>query len=137
MDSDNGGEFINDQLIRYCSREHLTFTRGRVAHKNDNAYIEQNNWSVVRRLVGYDRYCTPIQVRLLTQLYAVYRLYVNFFLPITKLVRKDRDGSRVIKVYDAPATPYQRVLDSPAVDDSVNLKLQIDTLKEKLMRSVL
>ena len=151
IDSDNGGEFINDQLIRYCSREHLTFTRGRVAHKNDNAYVEQKNWSVVRRLVGYDRYHTSKQVKLLNQLYVASRLFFNFFLPVTKLVRKELDGNRLVKVYDSPATPYQRVLNSPSISDSVkaeltkqydsldmlSLKQQIDTLKESIMRSVL
>ena len=69
IDSDNGGEFITDQLCRYCDAEHLTFTRGRVGRKNDNAYVEQKNWSVIRRLVGYDRYDSALQVRLLNQLY--------------------------------------------------------------------
>lgn len=124
VDSDNGAEFINDQLIRYCSREHLTFTRGRVGHKNDNAFVEQKNWSVVRRLVGYERYDTPRQVRHLSQLYDLYRLYINFFLPVTKLVHKERHGSRVTKVYDAPRTPYQRVLDSPYLTDDVKDRLR-------------
>ena len=151
VDSDNGGEFINDELIRYCSREHLTFTRGRVGHKNDNAYVEQKNWSVVRRLVGYDRYDTPKQVKLLNLLYTESRLFCNFFLPVTKLVRKDLDGTHLVKVYDSPATPYQRVLDSADVSDAVkaeltkqyasldmiSLKQRIDALKELLMRSVL
>ena len=93
LDSDNGGEFINDQLWRYCKRGRITFTRGRSGRKNDNAYVEQKNWSVVRRLVGYGRYDSPPQVRLLNQLYAAYRLYVNFFLPIVKLQSKVRVGS--------------------------------------------
>lgn len=112
IDSDNGGEFINDQLWRYCKREHITFTRGRSGRKNDNAYVEQKNWSVIRRLVGYGRYDSPNQLRLLNQLYAVYRLYVNFFLPIVKLQSKVRVGSRTKKVYDAPQTPYRRLLAS-------------------------
>ena len=105
----------------------------------------------MRRLVGYDRYDTPKQVKILNQLYDVYRLYCNFFLPVTKLIRKDHVGSRVVKVYDSPATPYQRVLNSLTIIDSVkvaltqqyvtldmiNLKQQINTLKEELMRSVL
>jgi hypothetical protein len=115
IDSDNGSEFINDELIRYCDDEHLTFTRGRVGRKNDNPYIEQKNWSVVRRLVGSLRYDTQRQVDQLNALYAVYRLYVNHFLPVTKLVRKVRQGRRVKKIYDDPKTPYQRVLDSPLV----------------------
>lgn len=90
LDSDNGAEFINAHLIGYCEREHITFTRGRVGRKNDNAFVEQKNWSVVRRLVGYDRFDTFKQVRQLNALYERYRLYVNFFLPVTKLVCKER-----------------------------------------------
>ncbi len=124
IDSDNGGEFINDQLWRYCEHEHLTFTRGRAGRKNDNPYVEQKNWSVVRRLVGYNRYDTTRQVNQLNALYAVYRLYVNHFLPVTKLEKKVRVGSRVKKVYDAPKTPFQRLLDSPQVSESVKAKLR-------------
>lgn len=124
LDSDNGEEFINDELIRYCDHEHLTFTRGRVGHKNDNPFVEQKNWSVVRRLVGYGRYETPRQVNQLNALYAVYRLYVNHFLPVQKLISKVRTGSRVKKVYDAPKTPYQRVLDSDQVSQEAKRKLR-------------
>jgi hypothetical protein len=149
VDSDNGAEFINNELIRYCQREHLTFTRGRVARKNDNAYVEQKNWSVVRRLVGFERYDTPKQLKLLNQLYTVYRLYINFFIPVTKLIRKEIRDKHTIKIYDRPCTPYQRVLNSTDVPESVkaalrqqyqnldmlNLKQQIDVLKAALMRS--
>jgi hypothetical protein len=126
VDSDNGSEFINDELIRYCAHEHLTFTRSRVNHKNDNAFVEQKNWSVVRRLVGYDRFDTLKQTDAMNRLYAVYREYVNFFLPVTKLVSKQRcdNTSKVKKRYDDPKTPYQRVLDSPDVDVAVKRKLQ-------------
>jgi hypothetical protein len=123
IDSDNGEEFINDQLLRYCNQEHLTFTRGRVGRKNDNAFVESKNWSVVRRLVGYGRFDTQRQVDQLNALYVVYRLYVNHFLPVTKLVARVREGRRVKKVYDAPKTPYQRVLDSPEVSDAEKAKL--------------
>ncbi len=88
IDSDNGAEFINDELIRYCDREQLTFTRTRVGRKNDNPYVEQKNWSVVRRLVGYGRYATQRQVNVLNALYAIYRLYVNHFLPVPKTRRQ-------------------------------------------------
>ena len=124
LDSDNGAEFINDQLIRYCDREKITFTRGRVGRKNDNPYVEQKNWSVVRRLVGYDRYQTQRQVQQLNALYQVYRLYVNHFLPVMKLIAKMRQGSKVKKMYDEPKTPYQRVLDSPHVSDEAKRKLR-------------
>lgn len=149
IDSDNGGEFINDELARYCDQEHLTFTRGRAGRKNDNPYVEQKNWSVIRRLVGYGRYETQKQVNQLNALYAVYRLYVNHFLPVQKLVAKVREGSKLKKVYDDPKTPYQRVLDSPQVSpkdkrklraihaklDVVELKRQIDELMDGLSPS--
>lgn len=149
LDSDNGAEFINDELIRYCDDEHLTFTRGRVSRKNDQPYVEQKNWSVVRRLVGDARYDTLRQVNQLNALYELYRLYVNHFLPVTKLVSKERLGSRVKKIYDAPKTPYQRVLDSEQVSqeakrklraihaqlDIVQLRHQMDEILDKLKPS--
>jgi hypothetical protein len=149
IDSDNGGEFINDELVRYCDHEQLTFTRGRAGRQNDNPYVEQKNWSVVRRLVGYGRYETQKQVNQLNALYAMYRLYVNHFLPVQKLVTKVRDGRKVKKIYDDPKTPYQRVLDSSQVSpkdkrklraihatlDVVKLKRQIDELMEALTPS--
>jgi hypothetical protein len=124
IDSDNGSEFINDELKRYCETEKLTFTRGRVGRKNDNAFVEEKNWSVVRRLVGYGRYDTPAQVTQLNALYRVYGLYFNHFLPVTKLVKTERHGSRVKKIYDKPKTPYQRILDAPEVADRVKSKLR-------------
>jgi hypothetical protein len=139
IDSDNGGEFINNELWRYCEQEGLTFTRGRVGRKNDNPFVEQKNWSVTRRLVGYDRYDTPRQVRQLNALYELTHLYTNHFLPVTKLVSKRRDGSRVIKVFDVPKTPYQRVLDSPEVTQkhkaalkAAHAKLDVVQLKQQI-----
>lgn len=151
IDSDNGGEFINDQLWRYCKRERITFTRGRSGRKNDNAYVEQKNWSVIRRLVGYGRFDSPAQVKLLNQLYAAYRLYVNCFLPIVKLQAKVREGGRTRKVYDPPKTPYQRLLDADILTmaqkqaltkqyrtlDVVRLKQTIDRLLNALKPSPL
>lgn len=147
LDSDNGAEFINDQLIRYCDAEQITFTRGRTGHKNDNPYVEQKNWSVVRRLVGYARFDTPQQVNQLNALYVVARLYVNHFIPVQKLVSKQRVGRKTHKVYDAYKTPYQRVLDSSLVSakakrklraihatlDIVELKRQMDQLLDALI----
>jgi len=149
IDSDNGGEFINDELSRYCDQEQLTFTRGRAGRKNDNPYVEQKNWSVIRRLVGYGRYETQKQVHQLNALYTVYRLYVNHFLPVQKLVTKVREGNKVKKIYDDPKTPYRRVLDSPQVSpkdkrklraihaklDVVELKRQIDEMMDALIPS--
>jgi hypothetical protein len=117
LDSDNGSEFINDQLRRYCEQEEITFTRGRVGRKNDNAHIEQKNWSVVRRAVGYYRYDTPEHLKLLNTLYSLLHYYTNFFIPVMKLKEKQRIGSRVKRIYDDPQTPYARVLASPDVSD--------------------
>ena len=116
IDSDNGSEFINDHLYGYCEEEKITFTRARAYRKNDNCYVEQKNYSVVRRAVGYHRYDTPQQLRLLNQLYSRLRLYTNYFQPVMKLEEKIRVGSKVKKKYDQPKTPYQRVLESPQVE---------------------
>ncbi len=149
IDSDNGAEFINDQLYRYCIDEEITFTRGRAGKKNDSAYVEQKNWSVVRRSVGYYRYDTPEQLELLNRLYAVMHFYVNFFLPVMKLDEKVRIGSKIKKTYDDPLTPYARVLASPDVSEEqkaqlretyqilnlVDLRQQIDRLQTHLLHS--
>jgi hypothetical protein len=129
IDSDNGSEFINHELVRYCEQEHLTFTRGRGGRKNDNPFVEEKNWSAVRRLVGYGRYHTKKQVAQLNAVYTVYRLYLNHFLPVTKLLQTEHHGSRVKKSYDAPKTPYQRVLDSPTVSQEVKAKLRREHAK--------
>jgi hypothetical protein len=100
IDSDNGGEFINHQLIRYCQKEQIVFTRSRPSKKNDNCYVEQKNWTVVRKTVGYCRYETEDELLLLNQLYSLLRLYTNFFQPVTKLVFKERVNSKVKKHYD-------------------------------------
>jgi hypothetical protein len=125
LDSDNGSEFINDQMTRYCSEEGITFTRSRAGRKNDNCYVEQKNWSIVRRFAGYQRFEGDVACRLLNGLYGVLRDYVNYFQPTMKCVSKTRDGSRVTKHYDAPKTPYQRVLDSPHVDASAKQRLEV------------
>ncbi|MCJ7624072.1 MAG: ISNCY family transposase [Anaerolineaceae bacterium] len=110
IDSDNGSEFINHTLFRYCEDEEITFTRCRPYKKNDQAHVEQKNWSVVRRLVGYDRFETEEELILLSSIYDDWRLYVNFFQPVLKLVAKERLGSKVKKMYDIASTPYRRVL---------------------------
>jgi hypothetical protein len=124
IDSDNGSEFINDHLLRYCRKEHITFTRCRPYKKNDQAHIEQKNWSVVRRTVGYDRYDSPQALRQLQDLYQVLRLYLNFFQPVMKLVGKERFGARVKKRYDDARTPYQRILEAEEVSQTVKDELQ-------------
>lgn len=115
IDSDNGSEFINANLVRYCEQEEITFTRSREYRKNDQAHVEQKNWSVVRQFVGYDRYEGTTALRKLEALYQALRLYVNFFQPVQKLVAKERVGAKVRKHYDIAKTPYQRVLDSEHV----------------------
>lgn len=110
LDSDNGSEFINDQLRRYCEQEGITPTRSRPYRKNDSCYVEQKNWHVVRRTVGYTRYDTAEELRLLNELYAELSLITNFFSPQMKLMAKTREGARVRKHYDRAKTPYQRLL---------------------------
>lgn len=108
--SDNGSEFINDGLLAWCRDEGVAFTRGRPYRKNDQAWVEQRNGHVVRRLVGYDRYSSQAAYRVFHRLYELLRLHLNFFRPVRKLLSKRRVGSRVQKRYDAPQTPYQRLV---------------------------
>lgn len=110
LDSDNGSEFINETLYRYCLSEKITFTRSRPYQKNDQAHVEQKNWSVVRHTVGYDRLETPAELELLHSIYSDLRLYINFFQPVLKLVGKDRIDGKTIRHYDRAKTPYRRVL---------------------------
>lgn len=124
LDSDNGSEFINDQLLQYCRQEKITFTRSRPYRKNDNCFVEQKNYSIVRRAVGYARYDSDEQCELLNELYSYLRLYTNFFLPTMKLKSKERVGSRVKKCYDQALTPYQRVLQSPMVGKAAKDRLR-------------
>jgi len=124
LDSDNGSEFINNHLVRYCKEEDLSFTRSRPYRKNDSCYVEQKNWSVVRRCVGYGRYEGERACQLLNDLYEVLRDYNNFFLPTMKLLEKTRDGTRVQRRYEQPKTPYQRVLESPTVSNLVKRRLR-------------
>ena len=111
IDSDNGSEFINDLLYRYCLEEKLTFTRSRPYQKNDQAHVEQKNWSVVWHTVGYDRWETAQDLTLLESIYDDIRRYINFFQPSLKLIAKERIGNQTIKRYDPAKTPYQRILD--------------------------
>jgi hypothetical protein len=115
IDSDNGSEFINDLLYHYCLDEKITFTRSRPYKKNDQAHVEQKNWSVVRHVVGYDRLESDEQYALLEDIYADLRLYVNFFQPVLKLISKERIVDKVICKYDIAKTPYQRVMERKEV----------------------
>jgi hypothetical protein len=111
IDSDNGSEFINELLYRYCLDEKITFTRSRPYQKNDQAHVEQKNWSVVRHTVGYDRWETQQELALLESIYDDLRLYINFFQPSLKLIAKERIDKKIYKRYDPAKTPYQRVLE--------------------------
>lgn len=147
IDSDNGSEFINESLYNYCQEHKITFTRSRPYRKNDSCFVEQKNYSVVRRAVGYQRFETDEQLRLLNQLYEKLDLYTNFFQPSLKLKSKERHGARVTKKYHAARTPYQRLLDSSFIKQETKrqlrdryyllnlaqLKRQIERLQQKLL----
>jgi hypothetical protein len=124
IDSDSGAEFINHHLYEYCKEENITFTRSRSHRKNDNCFVEQKNYSVVRRAVGYLRYDTEEELRTVNELYRHLRLYTNFFQPSMKLIEKTRIGSRVTKKYDTAQTPYQRVLGSQYISKPAKAKLK-------------
>ena len=122
--SDNGGEFINAHLVRYCEEQQIDFTRGRACRKNDNNFTEQKNFDVVRKHVGYVRYDSPEAVALLNELYDRLRLMVNFVRPCAKLIEKTRHGARVRRRYDRPQTPYQRVLACAEVPEAAKQRLR-------------
>jgi hypothetical protein len=110
IDSDNGSEFIHAHLYRYCQSHRIQFTRGRPYKKDDNAHIDQKNWTHVRKLLGYERYDSRAAVEAMNDLYGhELRLFQNLFLPSVKLVRKVRVGSKLKRVYHQPQTPFQRV----------------------------
>ena len=128
LDSDNGAEFINHNLADWCAGEEITFTRSRPLNKNDGCYVEQKNWSVVRRETGYGRYDTEAERELIAQIYADLRLYVNFFLPSVKLIAKERTGAKVRKRYDRPTTPYQRLIALDVLDEETAARLETEYL---------
>jgi len=130
IDSDNGGEFINAHLLRYCEAHQITFTRSRPYRKNDNCFVEQKNYSIVRKAVGYYKYDTLEELEFVNQLYHYLRLYTNFFQPAMNMIEKTRIGSKVRKKYDQPTTPYLRVLQNPNVPEErkVILRQQYEQL---------
>src|SRR6266567_2301036 len=148
IDTDNGGEFINEVLIAYCEQEHLTFTRGRPYLKNDQCFVEQKNGAIVRQVVGYDRLVGEQAYRQLTELYRALRLYVNCFQPSMKLLAKQREGKKVRYVYDPAKTPLQRLLLSGALTveiqkeltevmqalDPIRLSHQLEQLQQAVFR---
>ncbi len=148
LDTDNGSEFLNTDLLAYCERERITFTRGRVAKKNDQCYVEQKNGTIVRQLVGYDRFEGDRAYRQLAELYRAVRLYVNFFQPSMKLRLKERAGGKLRRRYDPAKTPFQRLLTAGVLStpdrvrltgiaqrlDPVQLLRQIEQLQNALLR---
>lgn len=139
LDTDNGGEFINYALKAWCEKNKITFTRARECKKNDQAHVEEKNGSIVRRLIGYNRYEGAESTRLLSDLYSVARLYINFFQPSLKLKSKDRIGGHIRKRYHAAQTPYDKVLNSPAVPEKYKEKLSrlFETLDPLRLRNEL
>lgn len=124
LDVDNDSAFINDTVVSYCKERRVELTRSRAYKKNDQAWIEQKNGAVVRRLVGYGRLEGAAAATALGSLHEVARLYVNFFQPSFKLKSKTRQGAKVSKKYEAPATPYERLLASDRVTNDCKEQLR-------------
>jgi hypothetical protein len=123
FNSDSGGEFLNHHLVRYFSTPrnnyYVKFSRSRPYKKNDNAHVEQKNWTHVRHLFGYSRFGKPTVVKLMNDLYCnEWRLFQNFFMPSLKLIEKTRIGARYYRKYDTPKTPFQRILEKPSIPDN-------------------
>ena len=123
IDSDSGYEFINKPMLKWCQENNIKFTRGRGYYSNDNCYVEQKNYSVIRQIVGYFRYDTEEELYWLNRLYGFLRLYINFFQTVMKMTKKERIGSKVKKRYDDIKTPYKRLVESPYLTDSQKERL--------------
>jgi transposase InsO family protein len=141
--SDNGSGFLNRGMVDWCRRHHIDFTRGRPYRKNDQAWVEQKNGLIVRRLVGYDRYASRAAHRALQELYTLLRLQLNFFRPVRKLLSKQRVGAKIVKRYDAAQTPYQRLLATGVLSAAARaaleqqfLTLNPATLADAIQRSL-
>lgn len=124
IDFDSGGEFVNYHLIRYSKRNQISYTRARESYSNDQSYIEQQNYSVVRTFVGYKRLDTWKQLELLNKLYLKLSDYQNFFQSVMRLKEKTRDGAHVTRRYSRAKTAYQRVLESPDIPEEVKENLR-------------
>jgi len=124
IDTDNGSEFINEAVLRFCRKHKIDFTRGRPYKKNDGCFIEQKNHAVVRRNVGYLRYAGRADFLILRELYGHLNVYTNYFQPVMMLVSKTRDGARVSRRYDVPQTPYQRILARKDIPRKVKTELR-------------
>jgi len=129
IDSDNGSEFINGHFKRYCERNSITFTRGRAWKKNDSAHIEQKNWDIVRKIIGYGRFETYEDLDIIKRIHTLQPFYQNYFQPSRKLLSKKRIGARVHKTYDTARTPAQRLLSRKEVPGPTKLKLR-DTFRK-------
>jgi hypothetical protein len=142
FDCDNGSEFLNYHLVRHFTErtKPVSFTRSRAYHKDDNAHVEQKNWTHVRQWLGYDRFDNPSCVDLLNDLYRnEWRLFHNFFCPSVKLIAKERIGSKTIKRHDIPKTPYQRIMLSNHVQESTKQSLTktLETLNPFMLREAM
>jgi hypothetical protein len=142
FDCDNGSEFLNYHLMRHFTerRQPIQFTRSRPYHKDDNAHIEQKNWTHVRQWLGYERFADPNIVALLNDLYTTeWRLFHNFFCPSMKLIAKQRVGSKTLKRHDSPKTPYQRIMESPHISEASKKALteQLKTLNPFTLRQAM
>jgi hypothetical protein len=107
---DNGSEFINAHLLRWCEQRKITFTRSRPGNKNDGCHVEQKNWAIVRTVVGYHRYDSGADLLLLNKIWMLQSKLTNYFYPQQKLVSKTRVGAKVSKKYDTATTPYRRAV---------------------------
>lgn len=125
IDSDNGMEFINWLLKAYCEKENIAFTRIRPYRKNDNCFVEQKNYTVVRRFLGYGRCDSDKQLFFIQDILKLVELYVNFFQPVMKMESKQRVGSHVKKVYDKAKTPYQRLKDLGVLNEEKKKELEV------------
>jgi len=125
IDSDNGSEFINHHFLFFCKEHDLCFTRSRANHANDSCYVEQKNWSVVRKAIGYGRFEGQESVDLLNRFYKLHALVNNFFMPSQKLLDRQRQGSRVIKKHDLPLSPYRRLMRDPGILPDVKQALRL------------
>jgi hypothetical protein len=124
LDVDNGSEFVNESLINYCLTHGIELTRSRPWRKNDQAWIEQKNGAVVRKLLGYRRFQGIAAAPAITRLYGASRLFVNFFQPSFKLAEKHRQGAQVSKRYHPPQTPCDRLLQAESIPDASKIKLR-------------
>ena len=147
---DNDHSVINHLLVEYCRENQIALSRSRPLKKNDNCWVEQKNWTHVRKLVGYHRLSGGLQYRLLKDLYRVWSLWRNYFQPVMRLASKTRRGSQVHRRYDVPATPYQRLLASGQLSQAareslqqryaslnpIQLRQQIEQRQNELLRTI-